>query len=197
MLDRCYAVLQAILGLAPEAASANPAVPARLFAALLSNTSLVEGASMLQTLKALLAAFPTLQPSVTKEALQFIFAAGAKATSPDAECRQAAVSVLAALCTAPHTEQIDRAVCEFLLEALRTDPSVMVADEVLNAFMDIYGSDEGHRTVFDDLRVLVEVQQQAATFKRRGKEAGGEEQMQVKETALNVKRFAKYMSGGN
>jgi hypothetical protein len=197
MLDRAYSALLALLQIAPAIVASNPAAGAALFGAIIANRNLVAGASMLQTLKALLTADPKLVALVSDDVLRFVMAAATMQTSSEAECRQAAVSVLASLCAGVHTEAIDRVVCDFLLNTLRNDSSVMVADEVLNGLMDVYGADNCFRNVYDDLRVSVVIQEQLQLFKRRGKEAGGEEeQMQVKETALNVKRFVKYMVSG-
>jgi hypothetical protein len=200
MLDRCHSALQALAQLAPSAISSTPGAASALLSATLSASSFRAGAAAFATVKGLLAAaepgaLPALLALFTDAAVARVMAGATKATSKDSECRAAAVGVLAALCAAPHAEAAARSVTGFLLGALAEDPSVMVADEVLNALMDIYGSDHAHRKVYDELGVGAAVEGVLPGFKKRGKDVRGEEQMQIKETALNLKRFLKFMKG--
>lgn len=195
ILDRAYSCLNTLLTLTPGAIT--PQVGVALMTALCRNGFESSGGSMYGCMKALLNARGELVPMIDEEVLRMVMKGGAVATSPEAECRRGAVSVLAQLCAGVHSEVVGRAVTEFLMSVLLSDPSVMVADEVLNAIMDMYGSDDCHKGIYNDLRVGVVVQEQIVFVKKKGKEAGGEENMQVKETLLNMKRFAKYMQSNN
>jgi hypothetical protein len=64
-----------------------------------------------------------------------------------------------------------------------SDSVTMIAGEVCNALMDIYGSDDCHRDIFDSLKVSIYLER-AIPVLRRGGDA---------ETALNAKRFVQYM----
>jgi hypothetical protein len=59
----------------------------------------------------------------------------------------------------------------------------MITAEVCNALMDIYGGDDCHRTVYDNLNVSSYLKRVVPAL-----HAGGDP-----ETALNAKRFIQYM----
>jgi hypothetical protein len=105
------------------------------------------------------------------------------------------------LCDEPsHSELVNEQVCRALLnlldaasasnadsdrEGFTSSSTMMVAAEVCNAIMDLYGSDDDHchRPVFDRLKVSARMERLVPVL-RRGGEA---------EAAINTKRFVQYM----
>ena len=111
------------------------------------------------------------------------------------QTRQNAATMLGYLCAAPHSREVDELVCKQLVLSLQNDASIMVANEVLCAIMDVYGNDDAHNDVFTAHHVLTILQKHLGVFKRQISDYNGADTdlFLLKETALNTKRFIKYM----
>lgn len=139
-----------------------------------------------------------MRQEVTPAELEFLIGLLQSNDESPAVVREAIV-ILGILCSQEeHAATVNRSVCAALLGRLdKTDESVVVRAEALNALMDIYGNDDCHPTVFDDLKVLSYferslpiLEQQISIVDRQAVDSNDFEYW--KETALNVSRFIEY-----
>jgi hypothetical protein len=126
------------------------------------------------------------------------------------------ISMFGILCTSTHPETVDTKVCRALLSRLTlaisnntnththqqqnmmtTRYSILIAHEILNVLMDVYGSDDCYEEVFRNECVLDHIHKCLPWFKKTAKSvasssSGFEEGFVWNETALNAMRFIKY-----
>jgi hypothetical protein len=80
---------------------------------------------------------------------------------------------------------------------MTTRYSILIAHEILNVLMDVYGSDDCYEEVFRNECVLDHIHKCLPWFKKTAKSvasssSGFEEGFVWNETALNAMRFIKY-----
>ena len=145
-----------------------------------------------------------LVSSVDEEDLKIILAQLGQEGDEMVDIRRDAVAMLGVLCSAPHPDDVNAAVCDAFLTALsRDDERVAVLAELLNVMMDMYSADEtdagNHEAIFKQKNVLQAFERTVPIFKRklsleRGLASPAEIEM-WKETSLNTSRFIKYKKG--
>jgi len=161
-------------------------------------------AAVISIMLSLLRDRSALVSSIGEEDLKTILAQLGHEGDEMVDIRRDAVAMLGILCSAPHSDAVNAAVCDVFLAALtRDDERVAVLAEVLNVMMDMYSADEtdegNHEEIFKQKNVLQAFQRMAPILKRkisleRGVASPAEIEM-WKETSLNTSRFIKYKKG--
>lgn len=110
-----------------------------------------------------------------------------------------AIVILGILCSQEeHPAEVNRSVCAALLGRMqKADESVVVRAEALNVLMDIYGNDDCHPDVFEELKVLTHFGRSLPVLRQQIFQADRQtvdpNDIEVwKETALNAGRFIEY-----
>ena len=118
-------------------------------------------------------------------------------------CREWITLLGLLVCQVDHSKDVNYRVCQSLVKAGTTAGSdvsvVLVLAESLNVLMDIYGEDDRHPDVFQDLRVLEHFQKMLPLLKHNinlSRSHRPEEEVEyLKEIALNGSRFIQYKKG--
>lgn len=146
--------------------------------------------------------YPILRQEITPTELDFLISLLQSREESPAVVREAVV-ILGILCSQEqHTEPVNRSVCCALIDRLESvEESIVVRAEVLNALMDIYGNDDCHPCVFDNLKVLDHfersvplVKQQLSQANRQAVDSNDIDYW--REIVLNATRFIEYKHEG-
>jgi hypothetical protein len=107
----------------------------------------------------------------------------------DGEVQRDAVCLLAAALSGPTPVEIVSRVTTEMIHLLNDGLTASVKVEVLNGFMNLYGDDDFHPQVFDNLKVLGAIQQSLSSLPKEGLDPEEEEIL------FNANRFVDYKLG--
>eukprot|EP00522_Entomoneis_paludosa_P015485 CAMPEP_0172443650 /NCGR_PEP_ID=MMETSP1065-20121228/3881_1 /TAXON_ID=265537 /ORGANISM="Amphiprora paludosa, Strain CCMP125" /LENGTH=710 /DNA_ID=CAMNT_0013193959 /DNA_START=34 /DNA_END=2166 /DNA_ORIENTATION=- len=124
--------------------------------------------------------------------------------SNDNATRDVVALLGAILCQQDHTREMNQKVCLALLKAGTDAPSkdspptsVSIMAETLNVLMDIYGDDDRHPDVFQEMNVLSHFQRTVPIVKQKLNIANDQDADAefIGEIAMNASRFIQYKKG--